>query len=82
MYGDDTHIRYAGSDLDSIQTNLKGDLDNPSKWLISNRLKLNTTKTEFKLMGFRHKLSTQCPSKTRLYFKSLGVLMEINAKPH
>ena len=58
MYADDTHITYAGVDVNSIQLNLNHDLDNVNKWLISNKLSLNTAKTEFMLIGSRQKLST------------------------
>ena len=47
MYADDTHITYAGSDLPLIQSSLSHDLEKLSKWLVSNRLTLNATKTEF-----------------------------------
>ena len=58
MYADDTHITYAGVDVNSIQLNLNQDLDNLNKWLISNKRTLNTAKTEFMLIGSRQKLST------------------------
>ena len=47
MYADDTHITYAGSDLPLIRSSLSHDLEKLSKWLVSNRLTLNATKTEF-----------------------------------
>ena len=58
MYADDTHTTYADVDVNSIQLNLKHDLGNLNKWLISNKLTLNTAKTEFMLIGSRQKLST------------------------
>ena len=58
MYVDDTHITYAGSDLHLIQSSLSHDLEKLSKWLVSNRLTLNATKTEFMLIGSRQRLST------------------------
>ena len=58
MYADDTHITYAGSDLHLIQTILSHDLVKLSKWLVSKRLTLNATKTEFMLIGSRERLST------------------------
>ena len=58
MYADDTHITYADVDVNSIQLNLNHDLGNLNKWLISNKLTLNTAKTEFMLTGSRQKLST------------------------
>ena len=44
--------------MNSIQLNLNHDLGNLNKWLISNKLTLNTAKTEFMLIGSRQKLST------------------------
>ena len=58
MYDDDTHITYASVDVNLIQSNLNHDLDNLNKWLISNRLTLNSAKTEFMLIGSRQKLNT------------------------
>ena len=58
MYADDTHITYADVDVNSIQLNLNHDLGNLNKWLISNKLTLNTAKTELMLIGSRQKLST------------------------
>ena len=40
------HITYENVDVD-----LNRDLDNLNKWLISNKLSLNTAKTEFMLIG-------------------------------
>ena len=58
MYADDTssYITYADVDVNSIQLNLNHDLGNLNKWLISNKLTLNTAKTEFMLIGSRQKL--------------------------
>ena len=39
------HITYENADVD-----LNRDLDNLNKWLISNKLSLNTAKTEFMLI--------------------------------
>ena len=44
--------------MNSILLNLNHDLGNLNKWLISNKLTLNTAKTEFMLIGSRQKLST------------------------
>ena len=55
MYGDDTQIIYADVDVNSIHLNLNHDLGNLNKWLTSNKLTLNTAKTEFMLTGSRQK---------------------------
>ena len=53
-----SYITYADVDVNSIQLNLNHDLGNLNNWLISNKLTLNTAKTEFMLTGSRPKLST------------------------
>ena len=58
MYADDTHITYADSDLHLIQSSLSHNLEKLSKWLVSNRLTLNATKTEFILLHSKQRLST------------------------
>jgi len=44
--------------LHLIQSSLSHHLEKLSKWLVSNRLTLNATKTEFMLIGSRQRLST------------------------
>ena len=86
MYADDTHITYAGVDVNSIQLNLNHDLDNLNKWLISNKLTLNTSKTEFMLIGSRQKLSTlaisinNVPIEHVSSVKSLGIFIDENLR--
>ena len=66
MNADDTHITYAGSDLHLTQSSLFHDLEKLSKWLMSNRLTLNATKTEYMLIGSRQRLSTLSDTQNRL----------------
>ena len=90
MYADDTHITYAGVDVNSIQLNLNHDLDNLNKWLISNKLTLISAKTEFMLIGSRQKLSTLSnPLKLSIdnvaiehvsSVKSLGIFIDENLR--
>ena len=56
MYGDDTQIIYADVDVNSIHLNLNHDLGNLNKWLTSNKLTLNTAKTEFMLYTLKIKV--------------------------
>ena len=92
MYADDTHITYAGSDLHLIQSSLSHDHEKLSKCLVSNRLTLNSTKTEFMLISSRQRLTTlsdtlelsidnvlieQIPS-----VKSLGIYIDDNLTWH
>lgn len=58
MYADNTHITLVGSNLDDKENFLNRDLNNTNKRLITNKLTLNMTKTEFMLIGSRQKLNT------------------------
>ena len=88
MRADDTHITHADVDVNSIQLNLNHDLDNLNKLLISNKLTLNTAKTEFMLTGSRQKLSIlsnplelsidNVPIKQVSSVKSLGIFVDGN----
>ena len=92
MYADDTHITYASADLHSMQSSLNRDLSNIHKWLLCNKLTLNSTKTEFMLIGSRQKLSTLSESlelsidniaiKQVSTTKSLGILIDNNMAWH
>jgi len=91
MYADDTHITYAGSDLHLIQSSLFHDLEKQNKWLVSNRITLNATKTEFMLIGSRQRLSTlsdtlkvsiDVPTEQVSSMKSLGVFINENLTWH
>ena len=87
---DDTHITYAGSDLHLIQSSLSHDLE--SKSLVSNKLTLNATKTEFMFIGSRQRLSTlsdtlelsidNVPIKQVSSVKSLGIYVDENLTWH
>ena len=76
--------------MNSIQLNLNRDLDNLNKWLISNKLTLNTAKTKFMFIGSRQKLNTlsnplellidNVPIKHVSSVKSLGVFIDENLR--
>ena len=75
-----------------MQSSQNRDLSNIHKWLLCNKLALNTTKTEFILIVSRQKLSTlseslelstdKVPIKQVLTFKSLGILTDDNVAWH
>ena len=75
MYADDTHLTYAGSNLENVQFCLNKDLAT-----------LNMTKTEFMLIGSRQRLNTLTASPTITMnntqvsqvtaTKSLGVIID------
>jgi len=90
MCADDTHITYADVDVNSIQLNLNHYLGNLNKWLIANKLALNTAKTEFMRVGSRQKLSTvssqpelsidNVPIVKFTSVKSLGIYIDENLR--
>ena len=92
VYADDTHITYAGSDLHWIQFSLSHDLEKLSKWLVSNRITLNATKTEVMLIGSRQRLSAlsdtlelsidNIPIEQVSSVKSLGIYIDENLTWH
>ena len=88
MYADDTSITYASNDVEEIERCVNIDLDRIRIWLAANKLTLNTTKTEFLLIGSRQRLSTlernpiieinKFPIKHVSTSKSLGVHIDGN----
>ena len=58
MYAHDTSITYARNDVEEIERCVNIYLDRIRIWLGANKLTLNTTKTEFLLIGSRQRLTT------------------------
>ena len=85
-----SYITYADVDVNFIQSNLIYGIGNLNKWLISNKLTLNTAKTEFMLIGSRQKLSNlssppdrelsieSVPLEEVTSVKSLGIFIDEN----
>ena len=87
MYADDTHITFASNNIKTIEENLNEDLSKVNEWLVSNKLTLNSSKTEFLLIGSRQRLATlTSPAitingsriKQVMSSKSLGVIIDQN----
>ena len=88
MYADDTNLSLASSSTNNIEVKLNDDLVRVNEWLIANKLTLNSSKTEFMLIGSRQRLSTfqtvpslsigDKPIKQVNYAKSLGVYVHCN----
>ena len=88
MYADDTSITFVGSDVDEMNNCINLDLERICVWLAANKLTLNTSKTEFLLIGSKQRLvnSTakptasinQFPIKQVSTVKSLGVHIDEN----
>ena len=53
MHAHDTHLTYWNGDIHSIQSSLDEDLLNINRWLTTNKLTLNMTKTKSMLIGSR-----------------------------
>ena len=58
MYTNDTHLKFAGNNVDIIEQKLNQDLISVSNWLVANKLTLNKSKTEFMVIGSRPRLGT------------------------
>ena len=88
MYADDTHLTFASNDVAHLEENMNDDLDKITEWLTANNLTLNSSKTEFMLIGSRQRLNTfnRLPSftidgnsiKQVESTKSLGVYIDEN----
>ena len=51
MYADGSHLTFSSNDVTAIEEALNRDLESVNNWLVSNKLILNSTKTEFMLIG-------------------------------
>ena len=58
MHADDTHLTFACNSIETINDVMNRDLSNVNKWLVANKLNLNSSKTEFMLVGSRQRLGT------------------------
>jgi hypothetical protein len=67
MFADDTNLSCKGQLSADIEYKLNFDLDNIQKWLISNKLTLNLTKTEYMLIGSQQRLDKILETPNILY---------------
>ena len=56
LFADDTNISTSSECMKDLEKRLNSDLENIYQWLVSNRLTLNLTKTEYMIIGSRHRL--------------------------
>ena len=94
LYADDSQLYMSFSSADSSTQlqGLKSCLDSVSRWMLSNKLKLNPGKTEFLLIGHekqRQKYTAQFPvrlmevdTKPSQTARNLGVIFDQNFKFH
>ena len=83
-----TYCSFAANTALNIDRNLNEDLSRVNNWLTANKLTLNTSKTEFILIGSRQRLSTfdislsliidGAPVSQTTSTKSLGVYIDQN----
>ena len=58
MFADDSILTIQGKGGRELETRLTEDLDwNVKEWLLANKLSINTTKTEYMLIGSKYKLA-------------------------
>ena len=57
LFADDTNISVNGTLLNQISDKLNSEINKVGNWLAANKLTLNTTKTEFMIIGSRHNLA-------------------------
>jgi hypothetical protein len=67
MFADDTNLFCKGQSSADIECKLNCDLNNIQKWLISNKLTLNLTKTEYMLIGSQQRLDKILETPNILY---------------
>ncbi len=56
MFADKTNLTASGSTSTELYNKLNNDLENIHQWLLANKLTLNTSKTEYMIVGFRQRL--------------------------
>ena len=83
LYADDATILVSGTNIESVQSLLSGELEMVSEWLIGNKLSLHLGKTESMLFGSKSRLKSQsnmtisCQNSghiSRCYFGSDSIL--------
>ena len=57
MFADGTSISYLSDSIEQLQNVMNSELKNVKDWLITNKLSLNITKTEFMIIGSRQRVN-------------------------
>lgn len=76
MYADDTTLYVHSTSLRDIQCKLQDDMNSLKEWLDVNKLKLNTDKTKFMLIGTPQKLSNISSAEENVKIKFNGAVIE------
>ena len=58
MFADDTSLTATGETLSEVEKRANEDLRNVRNWLSANKLNLNIAKTEYVLIGLRHRINS------------------------
>ena len=56
LFADDTNLTVAGESIEEVELAMSNDLHCVHKWMLANKLSLNSSKTEFLLIGSNHRL--------------------------
>ena len=86
MFADDTQLDRSSSDVNIVTNALNNDLKNVSDWLSTNKLSLNTEKTDYMIIGSYQRLRS-IETKPAIYLgankikrvkstKSLGLMLD------
>ena len=65
MFADDTSLTAAGETLGEVERRVNEDLSNVHNWLSANRLNLNIAKTEYVLIGSRHRINNMINNQSK-----------------
>ena len=87
MFADDTSITASNNDIVELEKTVNSDLNNLEKWLIANKLSLNSTKTEYLIIGSKQMIKNVFTSNlhiaignyviNRIYeYESLGLIID------
>ena len=56
LFADDTNLTVAGESIEEVELAMNNDFHCVHKWMLANKLSLNSSKTEFLLIGSNHRL--------------------------
>ena len=56
LFADDTNLTVAGESIEEVELAMNNDLHCVHKWMLANQLSLNSSKTEFLLIGSNYRI--------------------------
>ena len=57
MFADDTSISYLSDSIEQLQNVINSELKNLNDWVITSKLSLNITRTEFMIIGSQQRVN-------------------------